>query len=86
MPDDDGWVSASELADYAYCPRAHWYARHPPPGGPARDAGRRARRGVEFHAHALSGERRRAEYGAVYWAVLVVGLLLIAAGIALVGP
>ena len=76
MADSDRWVSASDLAEYAYCPRAHWYHEHPPPGGRGRSAERRADAGRRFHARELGGERRRAEHGAAYWAALLLGAAL----------
>ncbi len=69
-------VSATDLAEYAYCPRAHYYRDHPPPGGPVRSAQRRADAGRRYHAHELGGERRRAEHGAAYWGALLLGAAL----------
>jgi len=80
MGGDDGWTSASDIADYVYCPRSHWYRHHPPAGGPTRDAERSALGGVRYHERVLSGERHRAERGAAYWAVLLVGVVLALAG------
>jgi hypothetical protein len=76
MDEPDAWTSASDLADYAYCPRSHWYHDHPPDGGPDRGARRRAEAGRRFHDRELSGERRRAEHGGAYWAALVLGVLV----------
>ena len=36
------WVSATDLAEYAYCPRAWYYRHHPPPEGPAPGSDRRS--------------------------------------------
>ena len=80
--DGPEWVSASELAEYAYCPRAHYYARHPPAVGPPRASGRRARAGERFHARTLGAERRHAEHGAAYWAALALGILLVVGALA----
>jgi len=80
MEPDDGWVSASDLADYAYCPRSHWYRHHPPRGGPSRSSERSAADGVRYHHRVLTAERHRAERGAAYWAVLLVGVLLLLGG------
>lgn len=74
------WVSASDLADYAYCPRAHWYHQHPPAGGPTRDSRERAAAGTLSHADVLGAERRRAEHGSAYWVALGVGALLVLGG------
>jgi hypothetical protein len=76
MGDSRRWASASDLADYAYCPRSHWYHDHPPEGGPSRATRDRSEAGQRFHAHELSGERRRAEHGGAYWGALALGLLL----------
>jgi len=80
MGGDDGWTSPSEIADYVYCPRSHWYRHHPPPGGPSRVAERRAVAGTRYHDRVLTAERHRAERGAAYWAVLLVGVALAAVG------
>ncbi|HTT73981.1 MAG TPA: hypothetical protein VMG99_07570 [Thermoplasmata archaeon] len=82
MPDGDGWVSASDLAEYAYCPRAHYYRAHPPPGGERRDALRRAAAGRRYHARELGRERRREAHGGAYWAMLAVGVVCVLGGLA----
>lgn len=79
------WVSASELADYAYCPRSWWYRDHPPAGGPAPGAERRARAGVAYHQRVLTAERRRdawsgAVAAAAVLAAVVLALLLVGGG------
>jgi CRISPR/Cas system-associated exonuclease Cas4 (RecB family) len=74
------YASASELADYAYCPRSHWYRAHPPPGGPSDVSVRRAAAGERAHRRQLSGERRRAAHRGSYWVLLLVGLLVVALG------
>jgi hypothetical protein len=80
LPPDAPWVSASELAEYAFCPRALYY-RHHPPAGPADPAARAsAERGVAFHARTLEEARHRASAGyAGPIAAVLVGLLLLAA-------
>ncbi|MCI4343551.1 MAG: CRISPR-associated protein Cas4 [Thermoplasmata archaeon] len=75
------YVSASDLADYAYCPRSYWYRHHPPPGGPSRDAVRSSTAGTRSHERQLGGERRRAEFGGWYWLLVAVGLLAMVGGI-----
>ncbi len=82
MPGRDGWVSASELADYAYCPRSHWYSLHPPATGRAPDAQRRSNDGRRYHRTELAGESRRERHGLAYAAALVVGLIAVAGGVA----
>jgi len=76
MVPDGGWTSPSDLADYAYCPRSHWYRYHPPAGGPSRGAQESALAGVRYHDRLLTAERHRAERGGAYWAVLFVGIAI----------
>jgi len=78
---DPPFVSASDLADYAYCPRSYWYRTHPPPEGPAPDSVRSSAAGTRSHARQLGGERRRAEHRAAYWVLIVVGLLVVLGGV-----
>ncbi len=81
MGDDVEWVSASDLADYAYCPRAHFYHVHPPRGGSTPEAQARARSGTRYHRRILGAERRRADHGGAYWAALAVGTVLVLGGL-----
>jgi hypothetical protein len=81
MSSDDGWTSPSDLADYAYCPRSHWYRHHPPPQGASAASQRSARGGVRYHDRVLTGERHRAERGGAYLAALLLGLALAIGGI-----
>jgi hypothetical protein len=77
------WISVSDLAEYAYCPRAYWYRHHPPRERPAPEAVDASRRGEAFHQRTLTGVRRREEIGplvgigAVTGAVLVILILLV---------
>ena len=80
MGTDDGWTSPSDIADYVYCPRSHWYRHHPPPGAPSHAAERSALVGVRYHRRELTAERHRAERGGTYWLVLLVGVLLAIGG------
>ncbi len=77
----DRWVSASDLAEYAYCPRAHWYRDHPPSGAPGRSTA--ARRGERFHRRELRSERRRESSAALYLLLVILGGALVAGTIAL---
>lgn len=81
MARDDGWTSPSELADYAYCPRSHWYGQHPPNAGSSAAASDRSDAGVRYHRRVLTAERRRAERGGAYWAGVVLGAGLVALGV-----
>ena len=80
MASDDGWTTPSDLADYAYCPRSHWYRHHPPRGGPSSDSQERAREGQRYHHRVLTAERHRAERGGAYWVALVIGMALVLGG------
>jgi CRISPR/Cas system-associated exonuclease Cas4 (RecB family) len=80
MEPDGRWTSPSDLADYAYCPRSHWYRYHPPRGGPTRDSQEVAREGTRYHERVLTAERHRAEWGGVYSVLLLLGLLLAGGG------
>ncbi len=81
MPPDDGWTSPSDLAEYAYCPRSHWYRHHPPSEGPSPGASVRSRRGIRYHQRALSAEQRRAEHGVAYAVTLAIGVAVVAVGL-----
>jgi hypothetical protein len=80
MARDGSWTSPSDLADYAYCPRSHWYRHHPPAAGPSATSGVRSRAGARYHARVLSAERRHAEHRGAYWVGILVGVALFAAG------
>ncbi len=80
MAERVGWVSATDLAEYAFCPRALYYRTHPPAAGPRRAAERRAVAGARYHSRELGRERRRAAHGGAYWGMLLVGLLLTLGG------
>ncbi|MGI0128811.1 MAG: hypothetical protein ACREDE_00555 [Thermoplasmata archaeon] len=82
MGNDSSWVSASDVADYAYCPRAHWYHDHPPRDGPRPGTQERAQAGERYHRRVLGAERRRAEHGGAYWAALAFGTVLVLGGAA----
>lgn len=72
------WVSASDLAEYAYCPRALYYRRaepNAPETAPEAD-------GRRYHTAVLGAERRRADHGGAIWAGVGLGILVAAIGIA----
>ncbi|MGI0133259.1 MAG: PD-(D/E)XK nuclease family protein [Thermoplasmata archaeon] len=73
------WSSASDLADYAYCPRSHYYRHHMPPGGPSASSVSASERGREFHAATLARVARRESSGGLWVA------LALASGVVLVG-
>jgi hypothetical protein len=77
-PLDRGWTSASDLAEYAYCPRAHYYRHHPPRRGPTRDSVRRAGVGERYHARALEADIRRSTASSrALWALVGIALVLL---------
>ena len=80
MDPDGGWTSPSDLADYAYCPRSHWYRHHPPVRGPTRASLERVRTGVLYHQRTLTAELRRAEWGVAYWVAVLTGVVLTVGG------
>jgi CRISPR/Cas system-associated exonuclease Cas4 (RecB family) len=82
MSSERSWTSASELADYAFCPRSHWYHEHPPAEGPTSAQQRRAAAGTRFHARSLAAERRHEEQRGGYWIALLIGLVLLLGGVA----
>jgi len=81
MGPDESWSSPSDLADFVYCPRSHWYRHHPPSDGPNRASQRSALGGVRYHDRVLTAERHRAERGGTYWGALLLGLALVALGV-----
>ena len=80
MGQDDGWTSPSDLADYAYCHRAHYYRHHPPATGPSRTSRDRSQFGVRYHRRVLLAAERRERRGVAYWGTLLLGLGLLLAG------
>jgi hypothetical protein len=77
------WLSATDLAEYAYCPRALYYGKRHPDAPPSRSA----RDGTSYHARTLGRERHVEEHPAGYWLGVAVGVLLVGIGLlALVRP
>jgi CRISPR/Cas system-associated exonuclease Cas4 (RecB family) len=76
------WVSASDLAEYTYCPRSWWYADHPPPGGVARSNRRARESGRRYHDRSLRGESRRERWGVPYALLLALAVALVLGGLA----
>jgi CRISPR/Cas system-associated exonuclease Cas4 (RecB family) len=71
------WASASDLAEYTYCPRAYWYRTHPPPGEIPHAARSRAEAGRRYHARELRSEQARESHAGAYLALAGFGLLLL---------
>jgi CRISPR/Cas system-associated exonuclease Cas4 (RecB family) len=83
MPSDrsrtgSDWVSASEVAEYAYCPRAWWYRGHPPPDGPDPRSLRSAEAGRAFHHRSLRAEARRDRWAGALAAAAILSVVAIA--------
>lgn len=77
MADAGPWSSPSDLAEYAFCPRARYYRGRL--GDPPPTALRRS--GARFHTRTLRATRRRARWGAVYWGALGIGATFVALGL-----
>lgn len=70
---DRPWTTPTDLAEFAFCPRALHYRRtRTDPGSPAAESG------STYHARRLGSERWRDEHGSVAWLALVAGLVLLA--------
>jgi len=82
-----GWTSASELAEFAFCPRAWYYSTHPPGFAPDRRAVDRSEGGRAFHTEALRTEQHRETGGASaagwMWLGIAATVLLLLAGLVL---
>ncbi len=85
MESQGPWVSASDLAEYAYCPRSYWYSTHPQTVGGNVAPHPRARQGVRHHQRTLSAERSHQEHVGLYVALLLVGLALVALSLVVFG-
>ena len=70
------WVSATDLAEYAYCPRAWYYRTHLDPAARTEESRRTALAGDRYHARALDHDWRQEQHLGAY-----LGLLLLGAGI-----
>ncbi|MCI4357549.1 MAG: PD-(D/E)XK nuclease family protein [Thermoplasmata archaeon] len=72
------WLSVSDLAEYAYCPRAYWYRHHPPREPPDPGSVRSSQVGEAYHRHALRGIRHREDRGAAVGLLAVAGAAVLA--------
>ena len=78
------WATASDLAEFAFCPRAHYYRHHPTEARVAPGALRSADLGREYHElRALRVAERDAHVGR--WAAAVLVAILILAVVAWIG-
>jgi hypothetical protein len=71
-------VSATDLAEYAYCPRAFHYRREYP-NAPATPE---ALEGRAYHLRVLGAERRRDAGRGSSWIALLLGGVLVVLGLA----
>lgn len=85
MDSQGPWVSASDLAEYAYCPRSHYYSLHTEAVGGRIAPDPRARAGVRYHQRTLSAERDHDRHIGAYLALLLVGLVVVGASLVLFG-
>ncbi|MGI0055568.1 MAG: hypothetical protein ACREB9_02385 [Thermoplasmata archaeon] len=83
MDGERPWVSASDLAEYAYCPRSYWYGEHPPAHIPASQTRSEELRGVRFHRRALGAERSRDSRAGLYLALVFTAIALLSVAYAL---
>jgi len=72
VDDDRSWTSPSALAEYAFCPRAHFYRLHE-----CRPASPETVAGSVYHDRRLSAERWRSAHRRVPWFALVLGVVLV---------
>ncbi len=69
------WLSASDLSEYTFCPRAYYYRHHPPASGPTLASEREARLGERRHQRALNSVRHRETRAWVWLGLLAFSLL-----------
>ena len=71
MEGEPPWTTPSELAEYTFCPRAHFYRRQGnSPPSPA------ASSGVAYHQRRLASERWRDEHRSAPWLAVLAGAVL----------
>jgi CRISPR/Cas system-associated exonuclease Cas4 (RecB family) len=73
---DPSWTTPSELAEYAFCPRAYHYRQTEGPRSTFETD-----RGTAFHERELGRERWRDEHRLAPWIALLVGVALLAAAV-----
>jgi CRISPR/Cas system-associated exonuclease Cas4 (RecB family) len=78
MEPEDPYVSASDLAEYAYCERAYYYRSIGAPVTPG--SGRSARAGQRYHTRSLGREVRRETRGVTYTLLLLLGVAVLIGG------
>jgi hypothetical protein len=75
---DTRWASASEMAEFAFCPRAHYYSQHPPEEGPTPESVVARSDGIRFHGRTMAADQFVERSGALGIALLLLALCLIA--------
>jgi CRISPR/Cas system-associated exonuclease Cas4 (RecB family) len=75
------WASASDLAEYAYCPRAWYYRTHEPDAPVTATSRASSAAGERYHRSTLAAEERREGHAAAYVAAVVVAAALVLGGI-----
>ena len=76
MADQRPWTTPSALAEYVFCPRAHFYRLHGEAPGSVEAAA-----GATYHRRRLSSERWRDEHRRIPWLAVVVGLGFVAVAV-----
>ena len=76
------WASATDVSEYAYCPRAWYYRTHSDPSERTEESQRSSAAGQSFHAEMLEREWRREHGLGRYLALLLVGALVVLGGLA----
>jgi|GEM_PF-3402608 len=75
-PESPDWITASEIAEHAYCPRAAWYSRHPGeqiPGALSPQDLERQRKGRKTHERIE--RQHEASRGSSGWVWLLMSLV-----------
>ncbi len=86
-PDPPGrWVSVHELAEWVYCPRAHYYARRLPAGSEDPSAAEGRIRGASYHAGYLTDALDREHRTDRWWVGALIGAGMIVAAFLILLP
>lgn len=75
------WVSASELAEHAFCPRAWYYRGHGGESLRTEDSIRDLAAGARFHADRLTSVGRRDRWAGAAQAVALLSAALVGLGL-----
>lgn len=70
----EAYRSASELGEYAFCPRAQYYRHHPPGGPPNPQTEQDVARGDRYHERSGAAILRRQRSARAWvWVLLAAG-------------